>query len=477
MRQLEALLLLLATLALSLAGCGGSGGGIPTPDTDVTEPDDEPEPEPTDPLLDPTLAPLLLQANAAPPPPVGAHPPARIALGQALFFDKILSGNRNISCATCHHPAAGTGDALSLSVGEGGVGQAPNRQLGTGALIPRNAPHLWNLGRQRFMFWDGRVERQPGGDFNTPEPALNGPTPAAPEIVAALPTALSAQALFPPTSREEMRGQPGDNELADANDNLEIWRLLMVRLVGADNGTVGGIAQYRQMFQAAFPGVSQIDDFNFGHAGAAIAAFTETAFGLADSPYDEYLRGDAAALSDDAKRGAILYFGRADCARCHGGSRLSDNRFHAIGVPQVGPGRDAPLEDLGRSSVTNDPNDVYKFKTPHLRNTALNGPWMHDGAYTTLENAVRHYINPTQSLANYDAFQLDPLLQGLVDRDPARQAARTQALPGLVRRGIDLSDAEVDQLVAFLEALTDPAAGTLAGVVPASVPSGLPVGD
>ncbi|MDJ0973155.1 MAG: cytochrome c peroxidase [Planctomycetota bacterium] len=477
MRSLDALILILLALCLPLTACGGGGGTTPEPDAEVIDPGEDPVDPPTDPLLDTQLQPLLQQANAAPPPPATPHSPALVSLGQALFFDKLLSGNRNISCASCHHPSAGTGDGLSVSIGEGGLGQAPFRQLADGALIPRNAPHLWNLGRQRFMFWDGRVERTPNGVLRTPEPALNGPNPAAGEIVAALPTALAAQAIFPPTSREEMRGQPGDNELADATDNLEIWRRIMVRLVGTDNGATGGLLEYQVLFQTAFPAVQQLDDFNIGHVGAAIAAFIETAFDLRNSPYDQYLQGDVTALTDDAKRGAILYFGRADCARCHGGPELTDNRFHSIGVPQVGPGRDAPLEDLGRISVTNNANDLYMFKTPHLRNTALNGPWMHSGAYTTLENAVRHYINPAQALANYDASQLDPLVVNLVDLDPARQAARAQAIGGAVRRGVNLTDAEVAQLVLFLESLTDPAALTLPGVVPATVPSGLPVGD
>lgn len=98
---------------------------------------------------------------------------AKEALGQLLMFDKILSGNENISCATCHHPLVSSGDGLSLSVGEGAVGLAGTRDTGTGtdaihARVPRNAPPLFNLGAKEFsrMYFDGRVaadSSQPSG--------------------------------------------------------------------------------------------------------------------------------------------------------------------------------------------------------------------------------------------------------------------------------------------------------------------------
>ena len=128
MRSLDALTLILLALCLPLTACGGGGGTTPDPDAEVIDPSEDPVEPPADPLLDTELQPLLQQANAAPPPPVTPHSQALVSLGQALFFDKILSGNRNISCASCHHPTAGTGDGLSVSIGEGGIGQAPFRQ-------------------------------------------------------------------------------------------------------------------------------------------------------------------------------------------------------------------------------------------------------------------------------------------------------------------------------------------------------------
>lgn len=475
--------LLFLAAALALAGCGGGTQAAAAVDPPGAPPPELPPgaPPPADDTLDQQLAPLLANANVAPIEPPPAAPADLVELGRALFFDKILSGNRDIACATCHHPLAATGDALSVSIGSGGVGLAADRRLGSGALIPRNAPHVFNVGLPglRLMFWDGRVSRGrgPAGPLQTPEPALNGPAPAAPQIAAQLTSALAAQAMFPVTSEAEMRGQAGENEIADANGNLEVWSRLMARLVGTDDGREGGIAAYRGLFRAAFPQVTNLDELNFGHAARALAAYQATAFGALNTPFDAYLAGDRTAISDEAKRGALLFFGRANCARCHRGSLLTDQRFHAIAVPQVGPGKDFPFEDTGRALVTGDPEDVYRFRTPSLRNVELTGPWMHDGAFTSLRAVVEHYDDPVGDLLTYDATQLAALMRPTVDTSVARNQARADALDDILRPPPRLLREDVESILAFLRSLTDPASRDLSAEVPPAVPSGLPVAD
>ena len=156
-----------------------------------------------------------------------------MALGQALFFDKVLSGNKNIACATCHHPSAFSGDGLPLSLGEGASGQTTARiRSADDQVIPRHAPALFHVGARnvRSMFWDSRVTRDGGGVLQTPVAALNGATPARPDITAQLTSALAAQPMFPVTSSEEMRGDPGENELADAANELKAIRERVVAL-------------------------------------------------------------------------------------------------------------------------------------------------------------------------------------------------------------------------------------------------------
>lgn len=121
-------------------------------------------------------------------------------------------------------------------------------------------------------------------------------------------------------------------------------------------------------------------------------------------------------------------------------------------------------------------SDRYLFRTPPLRNVELTGPWMHDGAYTTLAAAVRHYLDPQHSLTAFDAAGLRAELRDSYLDDPSTLQAMLQTLDSTPREPAPLSDAQVDDLAAFLRAMTDPAAD-LGAVVPASVPSGLPVGE
>ena len=396
-----------------------------------------------------------------------AQDPNKVALGRALMFDKILSGNKDVSCATCHTPSLGTGDALSVSIGTGGVGAGQSRVLGAGRnFIPRNAPPLYNLHDVDTIFWDGRVHSA-NGTLETPAGTL---------LPAGLDSALAAQAMFPVLSREEMRGADGDftvdnqsNELAaiDDTDLQAQWTGLMDRL--------RAIPGYVSLFQSAYPQVAT-QDLGFEHAANAIAAFEIDQFGTLNSPFDQYLGGDDSALTEQQKNGALLFYGRARCAACHRGALLSDFQFHNIGVPQVGPGKGsgAPL-DLGRFEETGQNADRFRFRTAPLRNVALTGPWMHDGAYTTLEAAVGHYRNPAASLQNYDAGQLRGDLQSLVFTQQQLNAGILNNLDPVLRNPIALNPQEVADIVAFLNALTDPAAVQRANDVPSNVPSGLPV--
>jgi cytochrome c peroxidase len=441
-----------AVATLLLAGCGDGPAGSSDLDTQLRVA-----------LADAGITPL------SPPPPFD---PAVVRLGQALMFDKVLSGNRDISCATCHNPAAGTSDGLSLSIGTRGVGSAGSRVLSAAPqFVPRNSPELFNRGYPDFgsMFWDGRVSRAETGGFHTP---------AGKQLPTGLSSALAAQAMFPVSTRLEMRGEPGDldlfgapNELAQFGDNEQpaIWAALMDRLLA--------IPEYVLMFHDAFPAVAPAE-LGFEDAANAIAAFEVEAFSTVNSPFDRYLRGEAEALGEAEKRGATLFFGKAGCGSCHFGPHLSDQQFHSIGVPQIGPGfaLDAP-EDRGRERITGAIIDRYRFRTPPLRNVELTGPYMHDGAYTTLESTVRHYLNTSAALRSYDASQLRQDLRSSHLSEPSTLDAMVATLDPLIRSPLTLSDAELDELVAFLEALTDPAARNLSGIIPARVPSGLPVGD
>lgn len=417
------------------------------------------------------LVDLLAQAGATAPERLPSASAAKVTLGEALYWDPLLSGNKDVACVTCHHPLLGTGDGLSLSIGTGGLGLAPERVFVSGrqVLVPRNAPPVFNLGLVGMdtMFWDGRIQKTTSSEF------LN---PAGNNLPSGLENAVAVQAMFPVTSRDEMRGQHGDddihgkpNVLASIGDHDMpiMWDTLMQQLLA--------VPEYRQLFRAAYPN-TPLTELGFEAAANAIAAYEMETFTFLDSPWDRFLQGDERALSAAALNGAALFYGAAGCAQCHSGPLLTDMEFHNIGVPQVGPGKgaEAPL-DYGRARETEDEKELFAFRTPPLRNVSITGPWMHNGVYLTLEKTVRHHLNPVQIVADYDYGQLSALMKEDYLGVTAVHAAALSA-PSFAMPQIDLSEAEVAAILAFLESLTSPTARDLSFTIPDAVPSGLPVG-
>jgi cytochrome c peroxidase len=364
-------------------------------------------------------------------------------------------------------------DGLSLAIGTGATGSGNTRAVGAGRqLVPRHAPSLVNQGLGFFYtLWDGRVNEEGQiGQFKSP-PGIVFP--------AGLNNLLAAQGMLPILNRVEMRGNPGDvdrfgapNEFANIPDTApaQVWKAAMNRLLA--------IQEYAQKFAAAYPGVVPAN-LGFQHAANALSAFQVASFTRTNSAFDKYLARDDRALTDDQKRGGILFFGKAMCVTCHSGALLGGRNFANIGVPQIGPGVGgaAPL-DIGRAeNLPPNQGQFYRFsfRVPPLRNVELTSPYMHNGAYRTLEAVVRHYTNADSAQRNYDVTQLDPAARSLHHGDAATINEVNKTLDGRLQgRFIKLNAAEQAQIVAFLKSLTDPAAKSLPPA-PASVPSGLPV--
>lgn len=403
--------------------------------------------------------------------------PAQAKLGQLLFYDRILSGNRNIACSTCHHPDLGTADGLSLGIGEGGEGLGPQRTAGTREnrirkRIPRNAPGLWNLGAKDLhtIFHDGRLSVA-----DTYENGFN--SPAEEWLPEGLDNLLAAQAIFPLVAQFEMAGNPKENEVAGAiHQRMDYaWPILADR--------IRHIPAYVEEFVDAYPHITTAKDIAIADIANALSAFMIWEWTSTDSPFDAYLEGDQNALDTQQKQGLDLFYDKAQCSTCHSGPLMTDQQFHALGLPPFGPGRtrrfDPMVRDVGRMGESDALEDAYAFKTPMLRNVALTAPYGHNGAYPTLEEIVRHHLNPLQSLDNWTretaALPDVPWLAAIDfmvwqdSREMARQRAAVQLQP------IPLSDTEVDDIIAFLHALTGETANTDRLGVPTSVPSGLPV--
>lgn len=387
--------------------------------------------------------------------------PALVRLGQVLAFDKILSGNRDIACMTCHLPRFETGDGRSLPIGTGGSGLGPDRRDGAGVVIPRNSPAVFNILAMQTSFWDGRVERDAGGRFHTPAGAQL--TPAMSRVLEFGP--ISAQPLFPVLSREEMRGASGNELAAIPDDDMQgIWRAAMRRL--------GAIPEYRELFRAAYPR-TRFGDMNFAYASNAIAAFLVDQLYFANSPWDRFLAGDERALSDSQLMGAKTFLS-LKCVRCHNGPAFTDNEFHNVAIAQVGPGKGngpSGRDDFGRFNVTGAALDRYAFRTTPLRNVELTGPYGHDGAFVRLRDFIDHYSQSADKLVNYDPSQLIPSLQGTL----LANAAEILATRDTIITAVVFPASVTDDLTVFMSALTDPAARSLSRLVPGRVPSGLPI--
>ena len=403
--------------------------------------------------------------------------PAAARIGQLLFYDKVLSGNRNISCGTCHHHDLAGGDGLSLGIGEGGAGVGPKRVAESGGdrirkRIPRNAPALWNLGAReiRVLFHDGRLEVTDlyGNGFNSP---------AEEWLPDGLNSILAAQALFPLTARFEMAGDPEENEISGAvNDRIDnAWPIIAKR--------VRTIPEYGALFVEAFDHIDRPEDVTIVEIGNALGDFIASEWRNHDSPFDRFLNGDETALSPGARRGVDLFYGKANCARCHAGPLMSDQAFHALALPPFGPGKtrrfDPQPRDVGRMGESDLLEDAYRFRTPMLRNVALTAPYGHNGAYATLEGMVRHHLDPLEALDTWvpQAARL-PRAAWLEPIDFVVQADRREMARH--RRALDISpqsltDTEVADLVAFLESLTGATAEDRPLGRPDAVPSGLPV--
>jgi cytochrome c peroxidase len=235
---------------------------------------------------------------------------------------------------------------------------------------------------------------------------------------------------------------------------------------------LGGIPEYRRLFEKAYPG-QRFNQMTFAHASNAIAGFLTDRLAFNNSPWDRFLAGNDAAMTPVQLQGAKNFMS-ARCSICHNGPALTDNKFHNVALAQFGPGKgDGGLgrDDFGRFRETGLPADKYAFRTPALRNVELTGPYGHDGAFFSLREFVDHYSESDVKLMNFNIGQLESSLQGTVLATQADiLATRDPLLTGVV-----FAAQTVDEVTEFMKALTDPAARNLQGVVPGRVPSGLAV--
>ena len=425
-------------------------------------------------------------------------------LGRLLWFDKSGGLHSDNTCGGCHSPATGFGDSQSMAIGiQNNNLVGPHRE---GPRNQRRTPAAVNVAFYPKLMWNGRFASLSGDPFDNSAgfsfPQPEGTTRFGPNdpIITHL---LIAQGHMPPTELVEVAGFTGtrgtigpdfdafDDGLGsvvpppDASGfrNEPIRQAVLERL----NSTPA----YRQKFGALFPAVAAGAPIDFSMFGRAIAEFEFTLI-FANAPIDRYARGNKEAMTDSQKRGAMVFFGKGNCVQCHAvagksNEMFSDFKMHVLGVPQIapafgvgkgnvifdGPGRN---EDFGLEQLTGDPADRYKFRSSPLRNAALQPAFFHNGAFTRLEDAIRHHLDVVRSVRDYD-----PISAGL-DNDltlPLGPMAPVLArLDPLVATPLELRPDEFHDLVAFVrDGLLDDRARkeNLCKLVPPSVPSGFTV--
>lgn len=460
-------------------------------------------------------------------------------LGKNLFFDTVLSLGNDNNCSGCHSPLTGFSDSQPMS-----IGVENNGIVGPGRSGPRNqrrAPQVINAAYFPSLMWNARISSISHNAFDVSEGVrvpffLGGTTvwkPDAPSIYGTLfdkditKTLLGVHANFPGTETIEVAGHAVDDP-----DNLDsrlyypphmtssgLMSDTVPEAIAGPNGTpvdsidrgysirskvldrINAVPTYVDNFSAIYPSAAN-GNISFAQIAAAIAEFENT-LTFADAPLDQFARGQVDAMTDAQKRGAVLFFGKADCVACHSvagesNEMFSDFQSHVAGIPQVapvsfglkpggnpqnpkdfegnfefsGPNHD---EDFGREELTNDPMDRYAFRTAPLRNIGRQAAFFHNGAFTNLREALKYHLNTKKMASSYDAAAAglpDDLTKRLGPIDPILKRLD----PRIVAMGKQrLSQQEFDDLYVFVnEGLMDMRAlpENLVALIPKELPSG-----
>lgn len=300
-------------------------------------------------------------------------PEARIELGRLLFYDAILSIDRETSCSTCHSERWGLSDALPRGVGHGaGPRAGPGRQGPN--TVRRNSSTLFNLAFRETLLWDGRTET------------------------------LEEQALIPIFDENEMGASP-DTVVAD----------------------LSAIPEYVDMFIEAFPDNPEV---SIDNVTAALAAYQRTFLSM-NASYDKYAQGRPQVLTEEMTEG-MFRFAEMGCDDCHTPPLFESETFANRNVPGV-----EGVVDGGREEVTEQPEDRGKFRAVTLRNIAFTEPYFHNGTVDSLEDAVRHELRQGERPFTDEDVRLITVFIGKALRDASNDPIRPASVPSGLPLSID----------------------------------------
>ncbi len=373
--------------------------------------------------------------SSIPQDPINSLSVAKVELGKLLFHETALgvdakyeNGIGTFSCATCHHAAAGFQANRKQGIGDGGIGfgiagegREPSDEYPLDSLDvqPIRTPTAMNGAYQKIMLWNGQF---------------------------------GATGMNEGTEAQWTLGTPIWNNNF-GHEGLEVQAIagLTVHRMDCTPEMELQLPEYSPMFDEAFPEVPEDLRMSKRFAGLAIAAFERTIMSN-QAPWQDYLRGNQSALSDSEKRGAELFFNKANCYQCHNGPSLANMQFDALGMDDLdGPGiygtEGADATNKGRGGFTGNSVDDYKFKVPQLYNLKDSPFFGHGGNFTDVRSVIQYKNNAVPENSAVPAGQLSELFVPL-----------------------ELTDDEITDLVNFIEnGLYD---ADLFRYVPLELPSG-----
>lgn len=355
----------------------------------------------------------------------------KVALGKLLFYETALAGNAthesslySYSCATCHIPEKGFMPGRKQGIADGAWGLGDVREINTHYAtteidVQSARPlSLLNVAYISNTTWTGKF----GADADNAETE-------------------HVWDLFEDTHVNHL-GMSGIESQLIEGQNLH--RMKIDEYILDDLG-------YRAYYDAAFPELETEERYGSKATAFALAAYIRTLLPN-EAPFQMWLKGDENAMTESEKRGAILFYGKAGCYRCHKGSGLNSNEFHAIGVKDLWEAdtyNTSPddLRNLGRAGFTLNDDDLYKFRVPSIYNMKDSPYYFHGSSKNTLWGVVEYFNNAIGENENVPQDRLSPYFHPL-----------------------NMSVIEIQQLVDFLsDGLRDP---NLQRYVPETVLSG-----
>ena len=382
---------------------------------------------------DALILPLSTDLNSIPSDANNPITEAKVTLGKFLFHETQLAENPNMiegkdtySCASCHHSKAGFQSGLRQGIGEGGMGfgiagegrhKNPMYLDQDMDIQPIRSPSILNVAYQEVMLWNGQFGAT----------GMNQGT----------------EANWTAGTPKETNNLGFEGVETQAIAGLNVHRLLIQEDFILNSA-------YKDLFDAAFPNSDPAQRYSRVNAGLAIAAYERTVLPN-EAPFQQWLRGNEAAMNEEETNGAELFFGKANCFSCHSGPGLNSMSFYAIGMNDLaGPEVINDVDDFtkkGRGGFTGNSEDDYKFKTPQLYNLKDVTFYGHGGSLTTIKDVVEYKNAAIPENMNVPSAQLS-----------------VEFVP------LNLSDQEVNNLALFLEhALFD---NNLQRYAPEELPSG-----